>query len=102
MKHYTTSTLALLVITAVSGCSSALIGEKEGSTQVNLKTINQVSNCQSKGKVNVSVLAKLGFLPRKEEDIEDNLDQLGRNNAIENDADTLVRGESKELGKRQY
>jgi len=99
---YTTSILTLLSIAALSACSSVIIGEKKGADHVSLANADQVANCQSKGKINISVIAKIGILPRREEDVEDNLYQMARNDAVGNGADTLVKGESKELGKRQF
>ncbi len=99
---YTTSILTLLSISALTACSSVIIGTKQGSDHVSLANANQVANCQSKGKINISVIAKFGILPRSEEDVEANLFQMARNNAVEDGADTLVKGESKELGKRQF
>lgn len=99
---YKSTMLALLSIAALSACSSVIIGEKEGSDYVSLANANQVANCQAKGKINVSVMAKIGIIPRTEEDVEANLFQMARNNAVENGADTLVKGESKELGKRTF
>ena len=99
---YTSTILALLSIVVLSACSSVMIGEKEGSDRVSLADAKQIANCQSKGKINVSVLAKIGIIPRSEEDVEANLFQMARNNAVENGADTLVKGESKEPGKRQF
>ena len=94
--------LALLSIAALSACSSVIIGEKEGSDHVSLANANQVANCQTKGKINISVIAKIGIMSRNEEDVEANLFQMARNNAVENGADTLVKGESKELGNRTF
>ena len=102
IMKYTPTMLALLSIAALSGCSSVIIGEKPGSDHVSLANANQIANCQSKGKINHSVIAKIGILPRSEEDVEANLYQMARNSAVENGADTLVKGESKELGKRQF
>lgn len=98
----TSSMPALLAALALGGCSSVIIGEKPGSDHVSLANPNQVANCQPKGKVNISVIAKFGILPRSEEDVEANLFQMARNDAVESGADTLVKGESKELGKRQF
>lgn len=105
MKFSKAKLSALFVAASLSGlsaCSSVIIGEKEGSDHVSLANPNQVANCQSKGKINVSVIAKIGILPRSEEDVEANLYQMARNNAVDNGADTLVKGESTELGKRQF
>ena len=99
---YTSTMLALLSIAALSACSSVIIGEKEGSDHVSLANANQIANCQTKGKINISVIAKIGIMSRNEEDVEANLFQMARNNAVENGADTLVKGESKELGNRTF
>ena len=101
MKYIPTM-LALLSIAALSACSSALIGKKEGFDHVSLAYANQVANCETKGKINVSVVTTIAKIPRFEKDIEDNLFQMARNNAVENGADTLVKGESKELGTRTF
>ncbi len=99
---YTPTILALLSIVALSACSSVIIGKKEGVEHVSLANADQVANCSSKGKINISVMAKIGILPRFEEDVEANLYQMALNNAVDNGADTLVKGESKEFGKRQF
>ncbi len=106
---YTTSILTLLSIAALSACSSVIIGTKEGSDHVSLANTDQIANCQSKGKINISVMAMIGFIPRREDDVEANLYQMARNSAVENGADTLVKGESfaeetigNTLGKRQF
>ena len=105
MKFSKAKLSALFVAASLSGlsaCSSVIIGEKPGSDHVSLADASQVKNCQSKGKVNISVIAKFGILPRSEEDVEANLYQMARNDAVTNGADTLVKGESKELGKRTF
>ncbi len=99
---YTPTMLALLSIVALSACTSAMIGKKEGFDHVSLANADQVANCQTKGKINVSVTAKIGRISRFEKDVEANLYQMARNNAVENGADTLVKGESKELGTRTF
>ena len=90
------------LVVGLSGCASALIGEREGADRVSLADAKQVAACQSKGKTIVSVLTEIGFITRSVEDVEENLYQLARNNAVDNGADTLVKGESKEFGKRTF
>lgn len=99
----------MLVITAIvtllaglGGCASNLIGVREGADRVSLAEASQVTACQPKGKTIVTVLAKIGIIPRNEQDVEENLYQLAKNNAVDAGADTLVKGESKELGKRLF
>jgi hypothetical protein len=86
----------------LSGCASSLIGVKAGADRVSLADANQVTACQSKGKTIVTVLAKVGLIYRSDEDVEANLFQLARNNAVTDGADTLVKGESTEFGKRTF
>lgn len=102
-------TKIMLVITLVSpliaglgGCTSMMIGERAGSDRVSLADANQVGGCQSKGKTIVSVVAKVGVINRLDEAVEGDLYQLARNNAVDAGADTLVKGESKEFGKRTF
>lgn len=102
-------TKIMLVITLVSpliaglgGCTSMMIGERAGSDRVSLADANQVGGCQSKGKTIVSVVAKVGVINRLDEAVEADLYQLARNNAVDAGADTLVKGESKEFGKRTF
>jgi len=80
----------------------ALIGVHQGADRVSLADANQVGACQSKGKIIVSVLAKIGFINRLDEVVEADLYQVARNDAADAGADTLVKGESQEFGKRTF
>jgi hypothetical protein len=92
----------LPLVAGLSGCASTMIGVREGSDRVSLADADQVGSCQSKGKIVVSVLTKVVIIPRSEEAVEANLLQLARNNAVDAGADTLVKGESQEFGKRTF
>jgi hypothetical protein len=93
----------LPLIAGLSGCASSMIEVRAGSDRVSLAEANQVGSCQPKGKTTVSVLATVGiFMTRSAEAVEANLLQLARNDAVDAGADTLVKGESKELGKRTF
>lgn len=94
--------VSALLIVGLEGCSSNMIGVREGSDHVSLANTSQVGACQSKGKTIVSVLTVVGFVVRSTEVVEDNLLQIARNNAVDAGADTLVKGESKEFGKRTF
>ena len=63
-----------------------------------LADASQVSGCQSKGPVIISVFAKY----RIEKDVEANLYQVARNEAVDAGADTVVKGDSPEFGKRTF
>ncbi|MFA6901941.1 MAG: DUF4156 domain-containing protein [Gallionellaceae bacterium] len=90
------------LLAGLSGCASSLIGVREGADRVSLAEASQVTACQSKGKTIVTVLSKIGVINRLEEVVEDNLYQVARNNAVDAGADTLVKGESTEFGKRTF
>lgn len=94
--------VVLPLAVGLGGCSSTMIGVHAGSERVSIADESQVGACQPKGSTIFSVLAQVGVLTRHTEDVEANLDQLARNEAAATGADTLVRGESPELGKRAY
>jgi hypothetical protein len=96
----------MLVIVAIvplfaglNGCANNIfIGVREGADLVSLAEANQVASCQSKGGITISVFAK----GRIEKDVEANMYQMARNNAVDVGADTVVKGESPEFGKRTF
>jgi Domain of unknown function (DUF4156) len=90
------------LIAGLNGCASTLIGVHPGAERVSLANANEVGACQSKGKTIVSVMARIGVIDRNEDDVEANLYQVARNDAVDAGADTLVKGESKEFGKRSF
>lgn len=95
-------TVVLPLIAGLSGCASSMIGVRPGVERVSLAEADQVGACQSKGKVIVSVVAKVGFINRLEDVVEADLYQMALNDAADAGADTLVKGESKEFGKRTF
>jgi hypothetical protein len=88
----------LPVLAGLEGCASRIIGVREGAERVSLADANQVEACQSKGKVVISIFAK----GRAENEVEANMYQMARNNAVDVGADTVVKGESPEFGKRNF
>ena len=101
-KRMLVSTVGVLFVATLAGCASDLIEVRPGSDKVTLADPGQVANCQSKGTITVSVLAKVGFVTRSVEDIDANLLQLARNGAVDAGGDTVVKGERPELGKRTF
>jgi hypothetical protein len=94
--------VAIVPMITMGGCASSLIDVTPGSFRVALADASQVGNCQSKGKITVSVLAEIGFINRSVESVEANLLQLARNGAMESGGDTVVKEESPEYGKRTF
>lgn len=97
---FATSMVALLA--GLSGCASKMIGERIGAELVELKDAKDVGNCQSLGKTNVSVLAEVGFITRRPDDVEANLAQMARNAAVDRSGDTVVKGSSAQYGSRTF
>lgn len=95
-------TMSFLSMALLTGCASTLIEKKVGSEGVAVVGANKVSGCESKGRMTASVLAKVWFVNRSEQSVEENLLQMARNSAVDGNADTIVKGESKQLGERTY
>lgn len=100
-KIFCAGMLALLAA-SLGGCASDLIEVRPGSLQVTLAEPDQVANCQSKGEITVSVLAKVGFISRSVEEVDANLLQLARNGAVDAGGDTVVKGARPQLGTRTF
>jgi hypothetical protein len=86
------------LLVGLNGCASKIIGTREGSERVSLADASQVASCQSKGSVTISIFAK----GRAENEVEANMYQMARNHAVDSGADTVVKGESPEFGKRTF
>jgi len=93
---------ALLAVLALSACASNLVSQRPGSDSVAVLDAKQISQCQSKGSISVSVMAEVGPFTRSADAVEGNLLQLARNGAVDAGADTVVKGNSMTYGKRNY
>jgi Domain of unknown function (DUF4156) len=99
LKGILATVVIVPLIAGLSGCANNIfIGVHEGADRVSLAEANQVGSCQSKGAVIISVFAKF----RVAEDVEANMYQMARNEAADAGADTVVKGESPEFGKRTF
>ena len=90
------------LVAGLSGCATNLIQIEKGSESVTLADAQEVRGCQPKGKVTVSVLAKVGFVTRAVQDIDADLLQLAKNGAVDAGGDTVVKGDRPELGTRTF
>ncbi len=87
------------LLAGLGGCAhNIFIGVHEGADKVSLAEADQVASCKSKGATIISIFAKY----RIKEDVEANMYQMARNQAADAGADTVVKGESPELGKRTF
>jgi len=101
--HFIRATCICLSSAALlSGCASNLVAQRAGSDTVAMLDANQVSQCKSKGSINVSVVSEVGPFTRSADAVEGNLLQLARNGAVDAGADTVVKGNSMAYGKRAY
>jgi hypothetical protein len=96
------TTLICLSAALLCGCANAFLKPAVGSERVLLMKTNQVGHCQPLGKVNVTVVTKVGLYNRDADAVEANLLQLGQNNAVELGGDTLVKDVTPELGKQIF
>lgn len=94
--------LACFSTALLCGCANSFLKPLEGSERVLLLKIDQVTHCKSLGKISVSVVTKVGIYTREVNAIEDNLLQLGKNNAIELGGDSLVKDVMPEFGKQVF
>ena len=97
-KHFAILLSALLL----GACSSAIIGKAPGSEQIAVANADAVGSCKSLGRSSVSVYSSSGPFTRSDEAIEANLEQLARNEAVKQGADTVVKSDSAQLGQRYY
>jgi hypothetical protein len=98
----TTHAFALAFSMLLSACASDFIKPVAGAEQVQLVNANQVSTCASLGKVSVNVMAKVGIYTRDMKAVDDNLLQLGRNEAANLGGNTLVKDHMPEYGKQVF
>lgn len=92
----------VLASLALGGCASSMIGVQPGADQVAVARPDQVAQCKEIGKTTVSVLAEVGFISRGVANVDANLQQLARNEAVNQGGDTVVPGERPEVGKRTF
>ena len=89
------------VMTAlVSGCSWVQL--EEGADRVNLVNHERAADCQKLGRTRVQVAARVGFIPRNDDAIQENLDDMARNQAVEMGGDTIAALDEAEEGRQTF
>jgi hypothetical protein len=96
------ATAAAVLVLNLTGCASKMIGVQAGAERVSLAEVIQVASCKLISKNTVTVMAKMGFIVRDAAEVEENLYQFARNDAVDAGADTVVKGESTALGSRVF
>jgi len=77
-----------LVLAVLTSCT--WVKPTEGALDVRVAYLSQIETCKQLGRATLSVLDKVAFISRDEEDMADELETLGRNAAAEMKGDTIV------------
>jgi hypothetical protein len=78
----------LLMLISLSACTWVELSPQ--GEQVTVATMEAVADCKRVGKTTVSTLSRVGGLNRYEESMQDELNKLARNSAVELGGDTVV------------
>lgn len=90
------------MLAALGGCASNLIDVRPGSDRIAVAEPAQVAQCKHIGKTTATVLSKVAFYSRSIDQVDADLLQLARNEAVDEGGDTLVPGERPAVGKRVF
>ena len=100
-RRFAVTALASSVL-LLGGCASSYIDVRTGSDRVSVAPANRVSHCKPVGRTTVSVTARVGIYNRSIADVDADLLQLARNDAVDIGGDTVVAGERPDVGKRIF
>lgn len=88
MKQLATAFVAVTAVLVISACSPVKV--KPAAEDVELLDAARVKNCERLGKTRVSVATKIGFIPRGDKAIHEDLRRLARNSSVEMGGDTIA------------
>ncbi|MDY6942906.1 MAG: DUF4156 domain-containing protein [Pseudomonadota bacterium] len=91
---------ALLFPLLLVGCSWVTVTPK--AEHVLALPQERVTHCEKLGEITVTVLEKIWFLSRREEDISRDLERLAKNNAVNMGGDTVAPLTKIADGQRKY
>lgn len=80
----------LLAAATITLNSCTWVEPTDAALDVRVAYLSQIESCKQLGRATVSVLDKVLFVERNEEDMADELETLGRNAAAEMKGDTIV------------
>jgi len=86
----------------LSLCACTWVELSPQGEQVEVATAAAVSDCKRVGKTTVSTLSKLAGLNRYQESMQDELNKLARNSAVELGGDTVVPITAIEEGRQTF
>lgn len=94
--------LLLAAVAALSAGGCALVELTPGGAGVRLASPEAVTTCTNLGRVTADVIAKVGFLPRHPEAVQDNINVTARNAAADMGADTIVPASEVKDGRQTF
>jgi len=101
MKHSPNRTVLVAVTTVVLGACST-IELRPGAEEVEILNAERVADCNKIGRTTVSVVDELGFIPRGEKAVREDLNRLARNSAVTMEGDTVSPESPIENGERTF
>lgn len=87
-------------VALAAGC--ALVDLTPAGAGVRLASPEAVATCTNLGRITADVIAKVGFLPRHPDAVQDNINVTARNAAADMGADTVVRATNIVDGKQTF
>lgn len=87
-------------VLALAGCSFVSLSPE--AEDVRILEPERTADCDRKGKTTVETAARILFIPRGQKAIEEDLDRLARNSAIDLNGDTAYRDTEIEDGEATY
>jgi Domain of unknown function (DUF4156) len=93
-------TVVSLASALVGGC--AVVELTQAGAGVRLASAEAVATCANLGRVTADVVAKVGFIPRDPDAVQENINVTARNAAAGMGADTIVPASKVEDGKQTF
>ena len=94
--------LLLVLFAAALAAGCALVELTPAGAGVRLASSEAVVTCTNLGRITADVIAKVGFLPRHPDAVQDNINVTARNAAAGMGADTIVPASNIVDGKQTF
>jgi Domain of unknown function (DUF4156) len=91
---------ASLASALAGGC--AMVELTPAGAGVRLASPEAVVTCTNLGRITADVIAKVGFIPRHPDAVQENINMTARNGAADMGADTIVPASKIEDGKQTF
>ena len=90
----------IVVSVGLTGCTWVQLDE--GADEVLLVSADRVANCEKLGRAHVQVAEQVGVIRRHDHVVEENLQDVARNQAVEMGGDTIVPETEPEEGRQTF